>query len=63
MEVGGMESNQGGKRPSGERHDWEPMKVADVGDLVQKVGGGAAKPISSPFGDPGEPRKNEPTSG
>ena len=58
-----MESNRGGKRVSGERRSWEPMKATDVGDLVQKVGHGTDKPISSPLGDPGEPRKNEPTTG
>lgn len=58
-----MGSDRGGKRLSGERRGWEPMKVTDVGDLVRKVGQGTSKPISSPFGDPGEPRKNDPAGG
>lgn len=40
---------------------WEPMKVNDVGDLVKKVGTGGGKPISAATGDPGEPRKTQPS--
>ena len=44
------------------RKAWEPMQVSDVGDLVTKVGGGS-KPVSSPLGDPGDPKKNTPAGG